>query len=123
MDFGVFVVAGIVIAVILIAGRYWKMTPEERDVARTKAMNEYAAQQKMVEAKKQGAVNPEYICPHCQKKGFVHTKAVKKKQGISGAKATGAVLTLGLSMLATGLSRKEELTQAHCNNCGSTWDF
>ena len=70
---------------------------------------------------KWGAVSPAYICPHCQTKGFVRTMPVKRKKGISGAKATGAILTLGVSMLATGLSRKEGLTQAHCGNCNSTW--
>lgn len=70
-----------------------------------------------------GPVNPTLICPHCQKTGRVHTKPVRQKKGISGAKATGAVLTGGLSMLATGLSRKEALTEAHCDNCGSTWRF
>lgn len=70
-----------------------------------------------------GPVNPTLVCPHCQKAGRVHTKAVKQKKGVSGAKATGALLTGGLSMLATGLSRKEALTEAHCDNCGSTWHF
>ena len=70
-----------------------------------------------------GNINPILICPHCQTKGFVRTVPVKRKKGISGAKATGALLTFGVSMLATGLSRKETMTQAHCENCGSTWDF
>jgi hypothetical protein len=48
---------------------------------------------------------------------------VSRKAGISGGKATGAILTGGLSLLATGLSRKERLTEAHCDNCGSTWTF
>jgi len=46
---------------------------------------------------------------------------VKVKRGISGGKATGAVLTAGFSILATGLSRKEAATQATCNNCRVTW--
>lgn len=71
----------------------------------------------------QGPINPELICPHCQIKGKVHTIPVKRKRGISGRKAVGAILTGGLSLLATGLSRKERTTQAHCDNCGSTWDF
>lgn len=63
------------------------------------------------------------ICPHCQTKGSVTTRKVTKKTGISGAKATGAILTGGLSILATGLSRKEDLTEAHCSHCNSTWRF
>lgn len=63
------------------------------------------------------------LCPHCQARGSVTTKKVKRKKGISGAKATGAIFTLGWSLLATGLSRKEEETEAHCNACGATWHY
>lgn len=64
---------------------------------------------------------PAIVCPHCQVKGQVATSQVKQKKGISGAKATGAVLSGGLSILGTGLSRKEKVTQMHCRNCGTTW--
>lgn len=70
-----------------------------------------------------GTPQPAFVCPHCQTKGKVLTKAVLKKSGISGAKATGAILTGGVSLLATGLSKKDSLTQAHCVNCNSTWHF
>jgi hypothetical protein len=70
-----------------------------------------------------GTVNPVLLCPQCGTKGHVRTLSVKRKKGVSGAKATGAVLTLGWSLLATGLSRKEHATQAHCDACNSTWDF
>jgi hypothetical protein len=63
------------------------------------------------------------VCPHCQTKGQVRTKKVTQKKGISGGKATGAVLTGGISLLATGLSRKEDATQAHCDKCNSDWYF
>ena len=63
------------------------------------------------------------VCPHCQSRGSVTTKIVKRKKGVSGAKATGALLTLGWSLLVTGLSRKEEETEAHCTACGATWHF
>jgi len=63
------------------------------------------------------------VCPHCQQKGYVRTGPITLKKGISGGKATGAVLTGGVSLLATGLSRKEQHTQAHCSNCNSTWVF
>lgn len=63
------------------------------------------------------------ICPHCQTKGGVVTRQVKRKRGISGSKATGAVLTAGLSVLATGLSRKDIVTAASCSNCGVSWDI
>jgi hypothetical protein len=63
------------------------------------------------------------ICPHCQTKGSVKTKEIERKVGISGGKATGAILTGGFSLLVTGLSRKESCTQADCGNCGATWVY
>jgi hypothetical protein len=68
-----------------------------------------------------GPINPMMVCPHCQTKGKIRTKSVKQKKGISGGKAVGAIMTAGLSMLAVGLSRKEKMTQAHCDNCNLTW--
>jgi hypothetical protein len=61
------------------------------------------------------------VCPHCHVGGRVTARQVKRKRGISGGKATGAVLTGGVSMLATGLSRKEAATEMKCDNCGVTW--
>lgn len=61
------------------------------------------------------------VCPHCQTAGRVTTRPVKLKKGISGGKATGAILTGGVSMLATGLSRKESVTAFACSNCGVNW--
>lgn len=63
------------------------------------------------------------VCPHCQTKGHVTTAAVKVKKGISGDKATAALLTGGVTMLATGLSDRQEMTKATCSNCGSVWHF
>lgn len=70
-----------------------------------------------------GPVNSAMICPHCGVRGKVRTKSVDRKKGVSGGKATAAVLTGGVSVLATGLSRKEKLTQARCDNCQNQWDF
>lgn len=66
---------------------------------------------------------PGMICPHCQARGTVTTKKIKRKKGVSGGKATAAILTLGWSLLVTGLSRKEKETEAHCTACGATWHF
>lgn len=63
------------------------------------------------------------VCPHCGKRGCVATRRLMAKKGVSGAKATGALLTLGFSLLVVGLSRKELVTQAKCKNCGSQWQF
>ena len=70
-----------------------------------------------------GILNQKMVCPHCQEKGCVRTKPTTQKKGVSGAKLTGAVLTGGFSLLVCGLSRKETNTQAHCENCNSTWVF
>jgi hypothetical protein len=92
------------------------LTPEQKLAKKQKLAKELII-------KDFGTINSKLICPHCQTEGFVHTKSVALKKGVSGAKATGAVLTGGLSLLATGLSRKEDNTQAHCENCNSTWFF
>jgi hypothetical protein len=63
------------------------------------------------------------FCPHCQQFGFVTTEPTTVKRGVSGTKATAALLTGGVSMLATGLSQQEVITKASCSNCGSTWLF
>ena len=63
------------------------------------------------------------VCPHCSERGSVRTERVRVKSGISGGKATGALMTGGLSLLATGLSRKQEVTVADCTNCGASWSF
>lgn len=70
-----------------------------------------------------GPLNPALLCPHCGERGTVRTKPVNRKKGVSGGKATAALLTGGASMLAVGLSRKEHLTRAHCDRCGSAWEF
>lgn len=61
------------------------------------------------------------VCPHCQTRGRVTSRQVKQKKGISGGKLTGAVLTAGISMLGTGLSRKEKVTEMKCGKCKTTW--
>lgn len=73
--------------------------------------------------KEHGPLSAQMICPHCQSGGKVHTKPITNKKGVSGGKATGALLTGGISLLATGLSRKEISTQAFCENCQSKWQF
>jgi hypothetical protein len=67
------------------------------------------------------SASKQIVCPHCQLRGKVSTKEVQVKRGVSGGKATGAVLTGGLSLLATGLSRKQKATEAKCDNCRVTW--
>lgn len=63
------------------------------------------------------------VCPHCQMRGRVRTRPVTRKKGIDGGKAMAALLTGGVSLLATGLSRMERQTEARCSNCGAVWHF
>jgi hypothetical protein len=118
-----------------------RMLPEERDKYLVKQRDAVVGKQQAraaLTAQKQrdreararrreqwdyGAVNPAMICPHCHAKGAVRTKLVENKVGISGGKATAAVLTGGVSLLATGLSRKQRVTAARCGECKSAWQF
>lgn len=126
-------------ALIVVVGALWawrerariaKMTPKERmermeyeeAKERDQIYRQRAAAQPAV-AVQWGTLNTAMVCPHCQTKGKVRTKPIKRKAGISGAKATAAVFTAGVSMLATGLSRKEAVTEARCGNCNSVWHF
>ena len=83
----------------------------------------FAAVNADAKAQRRAKQDAHMVCPHCQTKGKVATQQVRLKKGISGGKATGAILTGGVSLLATGLSRKEDATEAKCSNCGSVWHF
>ena len=61
-------------------------------------------------------------CPHCGEVGHVTKTLVQRKQGVSGGKATGALLTGGVSMVFTGLSRKQQMSHLRCGNCLMEWD-
>jgi hypothetical protein len=87
---------------------------------------EWAAEidHKIAEAKRAKATrDAKLFCPHCQQFGHVTTEPTTVKKGISGGKATAALLTGGVTMLATGLSQENVVTRATCANCGSTWLF
>lgn len=94
--------------------------PKPRSMVEESERNKRAEQNALIEHQKQEA---RIVCPHCQTKGFVTTKKVNVRKGIHGGKATAALLTGGVSMIGTGLSQHDEMTQANCSNCGSTWRF
>jgi DNA-directed RNA polymerase subunit RPC12/RpoP len=103
-----------------------KYDPNEEQIPdqnRTFAQSNEVAQNYAIPEFNKIRKDAQIICPQCQTRGFVRTQQVKMKKGISGGKATAAVFTLGFSMLATGLSRMETLTEARCNKCGSVWHF
>jgi len=70
-----------------------------------------------------GPLNAALLCPHCGQAGHVHESPTKVKTGISGSKATAALLTGGLTLLTPGigLSRKARAMARACGNCGSKW--
>jgi hypothetical protein len=97
------------------------MTPAQREAVEIAKLNKRLTRETRWATLQHGIISPEFICPHCQVKGYVHTQVVKRKKGVSGGKAAGAVITLGWSLLATGLSRKERVTEAWCGNCKTEW--
>lgn len=68
-------------------------------------------------------IKQEMISPHWGQKSCVRAGLAKRTVGISGGKVTTALLTGGLSILGTGLSQKEWVTKAECDNCGCSWVF
>lgn len=127
MGLGTLVVIGIIGFVVfaIVAGinerkKVAAMTPADRQVY---LANKAAVSQAATLSAAHGPLKAMMICPHCQDKGQIRTQPVKRKKGVSGGKAAAALLTGGVSLLATGLSRKELTTEAFCGNCTSTWDF
>jgi hypothetical protein len=123
----IFILVGFYLWVYIDCKKIEAMSPEERErwKEETRRVLEQMQEQSRTRQEEEawGKYNAALVCPHCQNKGSVRVKPITKKTGISGAKATGAILTGGLSVLATGLSQKEDKTQAHCTNCRSTWVF
>lgn len=81
------------------------------------------SQQKSVPQERRSVPNGDaaLVCPHCQTTGRVSKRSKRVKRGISGGKATGAILTGGLSLLGTGLSRRVQVTEMRCAACGTNW--
>jgi hypothetical protein len=62
------------------------------------------------------------VCPHCQTKGGVVVTSAQRKKGLSGGKVTGGLMTAGVSLFATGLSRKQWVKHLRCSSCRMEWD-
>lgn len=92
---------------------------ELNDAAIAKLMAERGQQWTRGDAPRATPTGP--VCPHCGVRGQVATQSIRVKRGLSGAKSTAALLTQGLSILVTGLSRKETVTAARCGACGIEW--
>lgn len=64
----------------------------------------------------------EIECPYCHRHGVRRQVARgRARGGISGGKATMALLTGGVSLLATGLTSHHGVTRLHCEHCGMKW--
>ncbi|WGX98775.1 DUF2510 domain-containing protein [Nocardioides sp. L-11A] len=106
--------------------RWWD---GERWTSRSRVKGEVKAAQRQherevdeVARREQEEARKRLICPHCQTAGHVTVGAARKNHGISGGKATGAILTGGASLFATGLARKGWVTRLSCSNCGMSWE-
>jgi transcription elongation factor Elf1 len=123
MEFQGLILIGVLFLIVAGFGFFINWISKREESKRPEKEAELAKIRTEQELTKWGTLNTQMICPHCQTKGFIRTTLVSLKKGVSGGKATAALLTGGLTMLATGLSRKEKATQAHCENCNNTWIF
>lgn len=62
-----------------------------------------------------GPLNPHLICPHCQTKGTVRAKAAENTVTSTGK--VGGILKTNTSSKAV-----HQVTQHHCEKCGTTWN-
>jgi hypothetical protein len=87
------------------------MTPEEHEQRKQDVVSELWS----------GGSKEALVCPHCQSRGTVTTKTKKVGKGVSGGKATAAILTVGVSLIGPGLSRNVKVTQLTCSKCHMSW--
>lgn len=74
-------------------------------------------------AEEQQRQQEQIVCQHCQIRGQVTARQVKRAKRISGTRLVGGMLTGGGSLLATGVTKKHPwVTEMHCRNCGMRWD-
>ena len=66
--------------------------------------------------------NPQLVCPHCQTRGQVSVWTERRAKRKTATRITGAVLTAGGSLPATGVSKKGTVQVMHCAHCDMTWD-
>lgn len=114
-----YVIVGVALTVAALCWWSSHMSDPRRKMTREQAAIYSRAQGdwKASEAERQRA---QIVCPRCQMAGHVTVSATSKKRGVSGGKATGALLTGGASLLLVGLSRKEYVQLLACSNCGMT---
>ena len=92
-----------------------KMSPDERAAYDKKIEDDRLQREKEAFIFVHGEVNHELICPHCQKKGTVHSKNYTENK-VSKGKVGGILKTnINMSQAESGIRRR-------CNNCGSQWN-
>lgn len=120
----VFIIIAIVIVVLVFILIAWSDEKQKKYKMSPLELSEYEKKKRdNLEGFLHGAIVGSFICPFCQNTNCVRIKRIEKKTGISGGKATGALLTGGVSLLVTGLSKKEKVTEAYCSKCKQTWHF
>lgn len=92
-----------------------KMSPDERAAYDKKIEDDRLRRENEAFLFLHGQVNPELICPHCQKKGNVHSKSYVKNKVVKGK--VGGILKTDINM-----SQAESGVERCCNNCGSQWN-
>ncbi len=104
----VYVVAGVLflifIGYIMKLFAYSAMTPSQR-----------AAHDKAIVTRATGIINEHLICPHCQTKGTVRAKSVSRTETSTGK--VGGIVKTNIKSRTT-----KQVTQHHCDKCGTTWD-
>lgn len=70
---------------------------------------------------RKGVVRPALICPHCRTAGRVVVGIDQRKAGVSAGKVAGALVTSGVSLAATGVSRRQRVQTCRCGACGMSW--
>lgn len=60
------------------------------------------------------------MCPHCQTRGLVASKRVKRQVGVDGAKLGRAIHGSADGALG-GVGRRENVTELSCGHCKMKW--
>ena len=92
------------------------MTPEEREQYELDKKLKAEDAQRKIHEEVFGPINYQLICPHCQNKGTV--RANNKKNMLTTSGTVGGVIKTNTASTIT-----QNVTQHHCDNCGSTWNI
>jgi len=97
-------------------------TPEEQAEYDKRQEEVQKQTDKQVYEARYGVLNDKIKCNYCENVGSVRFRRVQTKKGFSTGKATAAVLTAGISVIATGLAKKGGASKLYCENCKMEWE-